>query len=73
MRVGMPMPVDLAAAPAMRAPSPVANRCFARHAKDYAELSATPDGLQDCAGHFAPPQRPAQFNAALLEFVRSAA
>jgi pimeloyl-ACP methyl ester carboxylesterase len=26
--------------------TPVVNRCFARHAKDYAELSATPDAFQ---------------------------
>ena len=24
-------------------PSPILDRCFGRHAKDYAELSATPD------------------------------
>jgi pimeloyl-ACP methyl ester carboxylesterase len=27
--------------------SPTLNRCFARHAKDYAQLSATPDQFQD--------------------------
>jgi pimeloyl-ACP methyl ester carboxylesterase len=29
------------------APSPVIDRCFTRHAKDYAKLSATPDRFQD--------------------------
>ena len=107
---------------------PVLNRCFARHAKDYAQLSATPEGFKDFVAavtlmqrtqpnysehdlaeirvpvvivqseheefikrehaeylaraipdaefvvlkgvsHFAPLQRPEQFNAALLEFV----
>jgi pimeloyl-ACP methyl ester carboxylesterase len=28
-------------------PAPTLNRCFARHAKDYAELSATPDQFKD--------------------------
>jgi len=109
-------------------PTPVINRCFSRHTRDYAELSVTPDqfqnfveavGLmqrtqpnysaQDLAGitvpvaivqsehdefikrdhaeylaqnipgaefvflegvsHFAPLQRPAQFNAAMLSFL----
>ncbi|MGC7096032.1 alpha/beta fold hydrolase [Amycolatopsis lurida] len=27
--------------------TPVVDRCFARHARDYAELSATPDGFED--------------------------
>jgi pimeloyl-ACP methyl ester carboxylesterase len=109
-------------------PSPVIDRCFARHRKDYASLSATPDGFEpfvaavgemmrtqpnytarDLAAidvpvaivqgehdefirpehaaylartipggmltilpgvsHFAPLQRPARFNAALLAFL----
>jgi pimeloyl-ACP methyl ester carboxylesterase len=109
-------------------PTPVINRCFSRHAKDYAALSATPDRFQDFvdavsemqrtqpnysardladirvpvaivqaendefirpehaeylarsipgaelvqlpgASHFAPLQRPAQFNAAMLAFL----
>jgi pimeloyl-ACP methyl ester carboxylesterase len=99
-------------------PSPLLDRCFSRHTKDYAQLSATPDqfkpfteavGLMQrtqpnasaadmgritapvaivhseheefiklehaelilLAGvsHFAPLQRPAQFNAALLAFL----
>jgi pimeloyl-ACP methyl ester carboxylesterase len=109
-------------------PGPVVDRCFSRHAKDYAELSATPDGFEsfvdavslmqrtepnytvlDLAGiqvpvtivhaehdefitpdhaaylarsvpgadlvvlpdvsHFAPLQRPEQFNHAMLAFV----
>jgi pimeloyl-ACP methyl ester carboxylesterase len=109
-------------------PSPVIDRCFARHGKDYASLSATPDGFEpfvaavgemmrtqpnytarDLAAidvpvaivqgehdefirpehaaylartipggtltilpgvsHFAPLQRPARFNAALLAFL----
>ena len=111
-------------------PTPVIDRCFSRHTKDYAELSATPDRFQDFVeavglmqrtqpnysvqdlaqiavpvaivhsehdefihrshaehlarsipnakfilldgvSHFAPLQRPAQFNAALLAFLRS--
>ena len=27
-------------------PGPVIDRCFARHRKDYARLSATPDGFE---------------------------
>jgi pimeloyl-ACP methyl ester carboxylesterase len=109
--------------------TPVLNRCFARHTKDYAELSPTPDRFQelvtdltlmqrtqpnytaedlgktgvpvtivqsdrdefirrehteylaqsipnarylvlDGVSHFAPLQRPHQFNAAILEFLR---
>jgi pimeloyl-ACP methyl ester carboxylesterase len=108
--------------------TPTLNRCFARHAKDYAELSATPERFKNFAedvslmgrtqpnysahdlakisvpvvivqgehyefierehaeylarsipntdfvvfngvSHFAPLQRPRQFNAAVLEFV----
>lgn len=30
-------------------PNPVLDRCFARHTKDYAALSATPDGFQELA------------------------
>jgi pimeloyl-ACP methyl ester carboxylesterase len=111
--------------------TPALNRCFARHAKDYAELSATPDRFKDfvdavtrmqqtqpnysaddLAGisvpvvivhsehdefvkrehaeylarsipnaelivlngvsHFAPLQRPEQFNSAMLAFARNA-
>lgn len=110
-------------------PDPVLDRCFSRHAKDYARLSATPDDFQAFVGavsqmmatqpnytpddlaavrvpvaivqsehdefierdhaaylartipganlsilpgvtHFAPLQRPDQFNAAMLTFVR---
>jgi pimeloyl-ACP methyl ester carboxylesterase len=109
-------------------PQPVIDRCFARHARDYAALSATPEGFDDLVGavgrmqrtepnyaardlaevrvpvtiahaehdefierdhasylhrtipgaafvllpdvgHFAPLQRPATFDAALLEFL----
>jgi pimeloyl-ACP methyl ester carboxylesterase len=109
-------------------PSPVIDRCFARHQKDYARLSATPDEFESFAAavgemmrtqpnytardlaainvpvavvlgehdefilpehaaylartipggtlttlpgvsHFAPLQRPARFNAALLAFL----
>ena len=112
-------------------PTPVIDRCFSRHAKDYAQLSATPDDFDafvaavsemmrtqpnypalDLArirvpvaivqsehdefikpehadylarsipgaqllllrgvSHFAPLQRPAQFNRAVLEFLRRA-
>lgn len=28
-------------------PSPILNRCFSRHTKDYAQLSSTPDRFQD--------------------------
>ncbi|CAE6743093.1 alpha/beta fold hydrolase [Paraburkholderia haematera] len=31
-------------------PTPVINRCFARHAKDYAQLSATPDDFDAFVG-----------------------
>ena len=31
-------------------PSPVIDRCFSRHAKDYAQLSATPDAFQAFVG-----------------------
>jgi pimeloyl-ACP methyl ester carboxylesterase len=109
-------------------PTPTLNRCFARHAKDYAELSTTPEHFKDLVtavtlmqqtqpnysihdlakirvpvaivqseheefirrehaeylahsipdamliilksvSHFAPLQKPAQFNAAMLKFV----
>src|SRR3546814_4153654 len=30
-------------------PNPILDRCFGRHAKDYALLSATPDGFQEFA------------------------
>jgi pimeloyl-ACP methyl ester carboxylesterase len=109
-------------------PTPTLNRCFARHAKDYAELSTTPEQFKDLVtavtlmqqtqpnysihdlakirvpvaivqseheefirrehaeylahsipdarliilksvSHFAPLQRPEQFNAAMLKFV----
>lgn len=109
-------------------PNPILDRCFARHAKDYARLSATPDGFREFAAavdemmktqpnytarelaaiqvpvaiaqaehdefikpahaaylartipgaelvplpgvsHFAPLQRPAEFNAAMLRFL----
>jgi pimeloyl-ACP methyl ester carboxylesterase len=109
-------------------PTPTLNRCFARHAKDYAELSTTPERFKDlvtavtvmqqtqpnysihdlakisvpvaivqseheefirrehaeylaqgipeadfivlnAVSHFAPLQRPEQFNAAMLKFV----
>ena len=30
-------------------PTPTLNRCFARHAKDYAELSATPERFKNFA------------------------
>jgi pimeloyl-ACP methyl ester carboxylesterase len=109
-------------------PTPTLNRCFARHAKDYAELSTTPEHFKDLVtavtlmrqtqpnysihdlarirvpvvivqsehdefirrehaeylahsipgaeliilksvSHFAPLQRPEQFNAVLLKFV----
>jgi pimeloyl-ACP methyl ester carboxylesterase len=112
-------------------PSPTLNRCFARHAKDYALLSATPEHFKDfvedvslmqrtepnysahdlakisvpvaivqseheefikrehaeylaqsipgaefvvlnAVSHFAPLQRPEQFNTAMLAFVRNA-
>jgi pimeloyl-ACP methyl ester carboxylesterase len=33
------------------------DRCFARHAKDYAELSSTPDQFQDLVKDLAPMQR----------------
>jgi len=108
--------------------TPTPNRCFARHTKDYAELSATPEHFKDfvedvglmqrtqpnysahdlakisvpvvivqseheefirrehaeylahsipdaeliilkCVSHFAPLQRPEQFNIAMLKFV----
>jgi pimeloyl-ACP methyl ester carboxylesterase len=110
-------------------PTPVIDRCFSRHAKDYAQLSATPDDFDAFVGavsdmmktqpnysahdlaqirvpvaivqsehdefikpehadylaysipgaqllllpgvsHFAPLQRPAQFNGVMLEFLR---
>ena len=112
-------------------PSPILERCFSRHAKDYAALSATPEGFDDFANavnlmmetqpnysaqelaqvqvpvtvvhsefdefikrehaeylartlpnatlihlrgvsHFAPLQRPEQFNRAVLEFLGEA-
>jgi pimeloyl-ACP methyl ester carboxylesterase len=31
-------------------PSPILERCFGRHAKDYAQLSTTPDGFKDFVG-----------------------
>ena len=103
--------------------TPVLDRCFARHKKDYAKLSPTPDCFQDLVtdltlmqrtqpnytaedlgrirvpvtvvqsehaehlarsipnarfllldgvSHFAPLQRPQQFSAAVLEFLRGA-
>jgi pimeloyl-ACP methyl ester carboxylesterase len=113
----------------LTAPNPVLDRCFGRHAADYARLSATPDDFRALAGavgrmmatqpnyaahdlaevripvtvvqsehdefikrehaeylaqsipgadlvilpgvtHFAPLQRPSQFNAAMLAFLR---
>jgi hypothetical protein len=56
----------------------ILDRVWARHAKDYADLSATPDQFKAFAevvgqmhflpgvNHFAPLQRPEQFNSVML-------
>lgn len=54
--------------------SPIVARRLARHAKDYARLSATPDQFKafvnlHSVSHFAPLQRPEQFNSAMPAFL----